>query len=387
MRGALPPETPTTLSPPALRAGKGVPDSVAGHAAVVRDAHGAQLRASSTPAESDGNGGAASLPAAPRRADLPARRPGCPAARCTTTTTRAWASRSVGGVLRPPRRGRLEQPPRRAVAAHDDLPAAPARPSHRHDPEGGCAELVRVSYIKVAEYQRLRPRAPARRDAARPRDAQVPRARGQATTSPGSTSSCSSTPSAPPSMRCARRYPTSPSGPGSCIGATSSTFARSTTGELRREVAGYLAKYATKSTEHVGGLPPPHRRAPGRRAARARACARLPPRGLHARRPSPCLDDRRLAVVPRIRSATPGHCLTKSRRYSTTFHALREAREQHVREQILARSAGRGAACARRRRGADRQAPVRRAGAYHSGGRASSRFGGCKSARRTAIGA
>src|SRR5512144_1029833 len=33
-----------------------------------------------------------------------------------------------------------------------------------------------------------------------------------------------------------------------------------------------------------------------------------------------------------------GHCLTKSRRYSTTFKALREAREAHVHQQLLARS-------------------------------------------------
>ena len=33
-----------------------------------------------------------------------------------------------------------------------------------------------------------------------------------------------------------------------------------------------------------------------------------------------------------------GHCLTKSRRYSTTFKALREAREAYVHEQLLARS-------------------------------------------------
>jgi Replication initiator protein, pSAM2 len=32
-----------------------------------------------------------------------------------------------------------------------------------------------------------------------------------------------------------------------------------------------------------------------------------------------------------------GHCLTKSRRYSTPFKALRQAREQHVHEQLLAR--------------------------------------------------
>jgi hypothetical protein len=29
-----------------------------------------------------------------------------------------------------------------------------------------------------------------------------------------------------------------------------------------------------------------------------------------------------------------GHCLTKSRRWSTTFVALRQAREQHIREQL-----------------------------------------------------
>ena len=33
-----------------------------------------------------------------------------------------------------------------------------------------------------------------------------------------------------------------------------------------------------------------------------------------------------------------GHCLTKSRRYSTTFKALREAREAYVHEQLQARS-------------------------------------------------
>ena len=33
-----------------------------------------------------------------------------------------------------------------------------------------------------------------------------------------------------------------------------------------------------------------------------------------------------------------GHCLTKSRRHSTTFKALREAREAYVHAQLLARS-------------------------------------------------
>jgi hypothetical protein len=33
-----------------------------------------------------------------------------------------------------------------------------------------------------------------------------------------------------------------------------------------------------------------------------------------------------------------GHCLTKSRRYSTTFKALHEDRQRHVHEQLLART-------------------------------------------------
>jgi hypothetical protein len=47
--------------------------------------------------------------------------------------------------------------------------------------------------------------------------------------------------------------------------------------------------------------------------------------------------DRRLAACAHA-FGHRGHCLTKSRRYSTTFTALREARERHVHEQILARS-------------------------------------------------
>jgi hypothetical protein len=47
--------------------------------------------------------------------------------------------------------------------------------------------------------------------------------------------------------------------------------------------------------------------------------------------------DRRLAACAHT-FGYRGHCLTKSRRYSTTFKALREARQAHVHEQILARS-------------------------------------------------
>ena len=50
--------------------------------------------------------------------------------------------------------------------------------------------------------------------------------------------------------------------------------------------------------------------------------------------------DRRLAACAHALGYR-GHCLTKSRRYSTTFKALREARELHVHEQLLKRSADR----------------------------------------------
>jgi hypothetical protein len=104
----------------------------------------------------------------------------------------------------------------------------------------------------------------------------------------------------------------------------------------RREVAGYLAKYATKSTEQAGSLV--HRVA-------EHQIDELPVRE-HVRRyvraaftlaADPALTDRRLGACAH-QLGYRGHCLTKSRRYSTTFKALRQAREQHVHEQILARS-------------------------------------------------
>ena len=51
----------------------------------------------------------------------------------------------------------------------------------------------------------------------------------------------------------------------------------------------------------------------------------------------PALADRRLGACAHALGYR-GHCLTKSRRYSTTFKALRQAREQHVHQQLLARS-------------------------------------------------
>ena len=106
--------------------------------------------------------------------------------------------------------------------------------------------------------------------------------------------------------------------------------------DTRREVAGYLAKYATKSTEQAGGVLHPvtehHLDAlPVREHVRAYMREAFV---LHG---DPALGDRRLGPCAHALGYR-GHCLTKSRRYSTTFKALREARERHVHEQILARS-------------------------------------------------
>src|SRR3954470_13853854 len=104
----------------------------------------------------------------------------------------------------------------------------------------------------------------------------------------------------------------------------------------RREVAGYLAKYSTKSTEQAGGVS--YRVAehqidtlPVREHVRAYL------REAFALARDPRLADRRLAAAAHALGYR-GHCLTKSCRYSTTFKSLREARERHVHEQLLARS-------------------------------------------------
>jgi hypothetical protein len=106
--------------------------------------------------------------------------------------------------------------------------------------------------------------------------------------------------------------------------------------EQAKARAGYLAKYATKSTELAGGvhheLDPdepatlPAREHPARLVITA---AELGSR--------PELRDLRLQRYAQTFGAR-SHCLTKSRRYSTTFGELRAARERHVHEQLLKRS-------------------------------------------------
>jgi hypothetical protein len=104
----------------------------------------------------------------------------------------------------------------------------------------------------------------------------------------------------------------------------------------RREVAGYLAKYATRSTELAGGVL--HRVAEHQLddlPVRAHVHAYM--REAFTLAADSANADRRFGATAHA-FGYGGHCLTKSRRYSTTFKALREARERHVREQLLVRS-------------------------------------------------
>jgi hypothetical protein len=96
--------------------------------------------------------------------------------------------------------------------------------------------------------------------------------------------------------------------------------------------AGYIAKYATKSTEAVGGLI---------YRLEASDLEHLKVRS-HVRRYIECAW--RLGRLPHLHELRlrrwahqlgfRGHCFTKSRRYSTTFTALRQARHQHVLQRI-----------------------------------------------------
>jgi hypothetical protein len=102
--------------------------------------------------------------------------------------------------------------------------------------------------------------------------------------------------------------------------------------EAAASCAGYIAKYATKSTEAVGGLMD--------RLDEADV-ARLKVRP-HVRRYVECAW--RLGGLRHLRELRlrrwahqlgfRGHCFTKSRRYSTTFTALRRARHEHVLQQV-----------------------------------------------------
>jgi hypothetical protein len=122
--------------------------------------------------------------------------------------------------------------------------------------------------------------------------------------------------------------PGSPAHPGVPISWGAQIEARPLDAETSKLTAGYIDKYATKSTEAVGGLL--YRLDPGdldRLKVRPHVQRFVRTAwNLALRRELHPLKLRRWAHQLGFR----GHCFTKSRRYSTTFTALREARQEHV---------------------------------------------------------
>jgi hypothetical protein len=196
-------------------------------------------------------------------------------------------------------------------------------------------EVVRIRYVKVAEYQArgvvhfhavIRLDAPGedyqppaarlhRRDAVRRH--RPGRRRRRLTVDPA--------PAAPRSRSVRPRRPTpGPSG--------TDRPARHRPGAIRRAVANYIAKYATKTLD-APGLPDRIRSAP---RSTSPACAARPTTGqmittawqLGGGRPA-----RPLPVPGKWAHMLGygGHFLTKSRRYSVTFGQLRAARTEHRR--------------------------------------------------------
>jgi hypothetical protein len=118
------------------------------------------------------------------------------------------------------------------------------------------------------------------------------------------------------------------------------------------KLAGYLAKYATKSTEKAGGLlhtivaeqiehvkVTAHVRRYLREAFKLDEIAS---REAAKHKDEELSDGQRKRRDPTLAAnahklGCRGHCLTKSRRWSTTFTAIRQAREQYVHEQLLVR--------------------------------------------------
>ncbi len=221
---------------------------------------------------------------------------------------------------------------------------------------------VRVSYVKVAEYQRrgaLHFHCVIRLDRAQPR------ATAQLVEPPGAGFSWELLDEA---VRAAVAHVTvpSPAPDDETVGWPSREIRWGLELEVRPldpgssaaesgACAGYIAKYATKSTEVVGGLTSRvgTRDLPGLRVRdhvrRYVDCAWRLGREPHLH----ALRLRRWAHTLGFR----GHCFTKSRRYSTTFTALRQARHEHVlrrlhpdgRRDPWGRPVSEGASCEQRR--------------------------------------
>ena len=195
-------------------------------------------------------------------------------------------------------------------------------------------ELVRCSYVKVAEYQRrglIHLHVVIRLDRA------MPAYRAHELQPPASSFTAELLEQAIRATVDAVDAPLADElGGGRVTWGNELDIRRLDDGQARGEIAGYLAKYATKSTEQAGGVL--HR-------VTEHEVERLPVRD-HVRAymreafvlaEDAALADRRFASTAHA-FGYRGHCLTKSRRYSTTFKALRQAREEFVHEQLCKRS-------------------------------------------------
>jgi replication initiator protein RepSA len=100
-------------------------------------------------------------------------------------------------------------------------------------------------------------------------------------------------------------------------------------------VAGYIAKYATKSTEDAGGVRYRIEEEHELRDLRCREHARRLITGAWHAGVREEVDEKRMRRWAH-QFGFGGHCFTKSRRFSTTFKALREARALHAADPAAA---------------------------------------------------
>ena len=219
----------------------------------------------------------------------------------------------------------MEPQRRPAVQAHADLRRARARPPGRHHAEGRArarARVLRQGRGVPAPRRRALPHAVATRRRRRRAGALRPTAIDAQLLADAITAAL------PKATVPAEDADAEPYG----WGRQHDVRALELGGDAARggRVCGYIAKYATKSTEDAGGVTLPHR---GRSTSCAACAAATTPAGTSRPRgrlgARPELDGSACAGG-RISSGYGGHCFTKSRRYSTTFKALREARAEHA---------------------------------------------------------
>ena len=196
---------------------------------------------------------------------------------------------------------------------------------------------VRVSYVKVAEYQRrgaLHFHVVMRLDGAGSEVEPPPRRFGVELLEEAVRAGVAAARAPYPELEGADARPR-PLSWGSQLEVR--TLGDDEPGRSRGQVAAYIAKYATKSTEAVGGLV--HRvEAADLRSLKVREHVRGYVESAWRLGADARLEHLRLRRWAHA-LAYRGHCFTKSRRYSTTFGALRGARADYAAGRVPATAA------------------------------------------------